>query len=1181
LDPFAIVHFSPCAVARRPLQVALAVLALLVTASRECLRAQGGAPSAFVAHDVATYWNPPQDGRNQPQRIDLTLVVYFYDPEWHLLWAEAADGPSWFDNGGLPLPIQAGQRVRLEGTYVPAKGLDARTLHVAVRGETPLPMSVVVPSTVGEWESLNGHWVTIVGYVTHQQEYDATHVSYDVLCDGRVITTYLLLPSTDPVPQLASCRVKMSCVLVLNRGPSGQVQKIAAWVPRARDFTVTGSLDRDPLFSQPIMPIEHLASAKPGEWLRIAGDVHALEAGKSVTLRDPTGQVVIMTEQPLAANIGESVEVVGRVTGSGINATLAGPVCRAAPRSSTRATPLDGLPGEPIAKLRLADQVMELRPEQAEQHYPVALRGIVTWSDPQAGFFFLQDASGGIRVHYSPDRAKPPAVGSLLTVQGVSTNGPFAPEMDLHAIDLSASDVPPDPMPVTLEQALTGAVEAHRVVMRGYLRAVQRRGMWTQLNLTTATGEFTAFMSPDAETETLVGSMVRVTGVCTALTNPRRQLTGICLWLARPGAVAVEHPRASDPFQAAERSVSSLRQYLAVRMLDRQVRVTGMVLYDRPGRYLYLQQDDAGLMVLHRDTAPLRAGEWIEAVGIPGRDGNRLVLREALWRRTEAGPGPRAVAVNPAQIEPDYDGRLVTVQGRLQDRLGDGSGCRIVLRSGAARIEAHLDGTGTDAVPPEGSLVELTGVYALEYDEYRQPRSFRLLLRGPDDLHVLARASWWTAPHALAVASVFAACALFGVAWVLILRHRVREQTAQIRAQLEKETRMGAELERAARLESLGLLAGGIAHDFNNLLTIVMANLGLAALDQRVQAAAGPIIAEAERGARRAAELTQQLLTFAKGGDPVRRAVALPDVVREAAEFARHGSRVRCDYDFPPDLPPADVDRAQISRVVHNLVLNATQAMTEGGVIRLRLASVMLTPGEEVNLAAGAYVKLSVSDEGRGIDSAHLQRIFEPYFSTKPKNNGLGLATVHSIVKKHQGHIRVESRVGHGTTFHVWLPVASDAPVVPIAETAPVEGTAALRVLFMDDEEVIRRTASGILRQLGHEATVVGDGHEAIKAYEAQLRQGRRFDVVVLDLTVPGGLGGRAAMDVLRRMDPDVRAIVSSGYSNDPVLANYRAYGFSAVVPKPYEIRELARALHEVSLRRPPRASNPPHPVPA
>jgi PAS domain S-box-containing protein len=380
---------------------------------------------------------------------------------------------------------------------------------------------------------------------------------------------------------------------------------------------------------------------------------------------------------------------------------------------------------------------------------------------------------------------------------------------------------------------------------------------------------------------------------------------------------------------------------------------------------------------------------------------------------------------------------------------------------------------------------------------------------------------------------------------------------------ITERARLEAEVLRSSKLESLGILAGGIAHDFNNLLTIVMGNLTLAMLDTQVAATAGRWLREAERGVLRARDLTQQLLTFAKGGDPVRTAVALPDIVREAAEFTLHGSKVRCVFDIAAELWPADVDKGQIGQVVQNIVINAMQAMPEGGALHIALRNAAVAAGDLPALAAGRYLKLSLADTGTGIRGEHLARIFDPYFTTKQQGSGLGLATVYSVVKKHQGHIEVESELGRGTTFHIWLPAAQRSPEA----AAPVHTRLAHRtgrILFMDDEEPICRLATALLERIGYEANVVGDGSEVVREYGAARTAGRPYDAVILDLTVPGGMGGLEAMEALRKLDPEVRAIVSSGYSSDPVLANYRAHGFLGMVPKPYKITDLAHTIQTV-----------------
>ena len=376
--------------------------------------------------------------------------------------------------------------------------------------------------------------------------------------------------------------------------------------------------------------------------------------------------------------------------------------------------------------------------------------------------------------------------------------------------------------------------------------------------------------------------------------------------------------------------------------------------------------------------------------------------------------------------------------------------------------------------------------------------------------------------------------------------------------------RLEQELVRATKLESVGILAGGIAHDFNNILTAVMGNVALAALDVNPTSETARSLREAEKATLRARDLTQQLLTFAKGGEPVRAAVQLDGIVREMTTFTLHGARVKAEYAFAEDLWPADADKGQIGRVVQNLVLNAVQAMPEGGTVKIALHNERIDGLSRLALAPGDYVRIEISDTGVGIKPEHLSRIFDPYFTTKQMGSGLGLAAVYSIVNKHRGTIDVSSRLGGGTTFRIWLPASRQA-----AEGAEREGVPARevslkgRVLFMDDEEPIRQVAGVLLRRFGFEVVCVPDGAEAVEAYRKALGAKTPFALVIMDLTVPGGMGGKEAIAELRRIDPEVRAIVSSGYSSDPVLANYREHGFCGVAAKPYEVGDLARVLRE------------------
>ena len=375
--------------------------------------------------------------------------------------------------------------------------------------------------------------------------------------------------------------------------------------------------------------------------------------------------------------------------------------------------------------------------------------------------------------------------------------------------------------------------------------------------------------------------------------------------------------------------------------------------------------------------------------------------------------------------------------------------------------------------------------------------------------------------------------------------------------------RMENEILKVEKLESLGVLAGGIAHDFNNFLAGIIGNLSLAKLETN---AADPIydqLQEMEKAAMRAKNLTQQLLTFSKGGEPVRKPTDLAHLVKESASFAVRGSNVRCEVNFGPDSLIGDVDEGQVTQVIHNLTLNAVQAMPEGGLISISGELIDIYAGNNLTLNAGPYVKLNIEDHGTGIKKEHIQKIFDPYFTTKQKGSGLGLAIAHSVIEKHHGAITVESELGAGTTYRIFLPAIRESDPKMQAEK-PVLDTGGGRILVMDDEEFICKLASDMLTRMGFEVATTHNGEEAIHRYQQSLDSGRKYDAVILDLTIPGAMGGRETIKKLLEIDADVRAIVSSGYSNDPVLSDYARYGFRHAVSKPYRIQDLSEALKAI-----------------
>ncbi len=371
------------------------------------------------------------------------------------------------------------------------------------------------------------------------------------------------------------------------------------------------------------------------------------------------------------------------------------------------------------------------------------------------------------------------------------------------------------------------------------------------------------------------------------------------------------------------------------------------------------------------------------------------------------------------------------------------------------------------------------------------------------------------------------------------------------------------ELLKMEKLQSLGVLAGGIAHDFNNFLTGIIGNLSLAKLEIKPGSSVLRSLNEMEKAAMRAKDLTQQLLTFSKGGEPVKHTANLGELVREAAQFSLRGSNVRCEFHMEPELSPADVDEGQISQTLHNLMINADQAMPDGGTITIRGANETFASGNPYALEPGNYTCLSIQDQGMGIKPDYLKKIFDPYFTTKQKGSGLGLAVAYSIINKHDGQLSVVSKLGHGTTFTIRLPASESTVISP--RTVPEKMTdGSGRILVMDDEEFIREVAANMLTKMGYDVDLSKDGQSALDLYAKALTDGRPYDAVILDLTVPGGMGGKETIRELKKLHPEVRAIVSSGYSTDPVMADPNRFGFYGTIKKPYLVQDMSAVLNKV-----------------
>lgn len=374
---------------------------------------------------------------------------------------------------------------------------------------------------------------------------------------------------------------------------------------------------------------------------------------------------------------------------------------------------------------------------------------------------------------------------------------------------------------------------------------------------------------------------------------------------------------------------------------------------------------------------------------------------------------------------------------------------------------------------------------------------------------------------------------------------------------------MQEELLKAVRLESVGQLAGGIAHDFNNLLTVIIGAGSLASKKAEQGQDPRESLERLQEAALKAKALTHRLLTFSTGGAPVKSLTDFPEILEEAVELALSGTRIRCVFEFDPDLHMVHCDRSQLTQAIHSIIQNAVQAMPSGGTIKVSASNVevcdsrrkeALQNAESLPISSGSYLRFCIRDHGGGIPSGIRNRIFDPYFTTRDKSTGLGLPTAYNVLKRHKGFLRFEPPPGGGAAFYGYLPSTGDLPSHPDPDHS---SQGHLKVLVMDDEPMVLNVVGDMLSALGHSPDLAFDGNTVVQMYEAAVEAGEPYDLLILDLTVPGGVGGEETLNILKGRYPDVKAFVSSGYSNNSVMANFERHGFVGVIAKPYHLDQL------------------------
>jgi len=804
------------------------------------------APDKFVITNMAQFWGLSPEMKGRQQHVRMEILMYYCDTNWNVYWGESDGLTTYLPLQGIPKPIRAGDKILLEGTVLPVN-------QEFLWDQT----SIQILS-----ESNHIQAISAVGRLKNTEEFRSRFVEFEAVVDSVKVDSWAAMlglvaennqivanirqdkPGQTP-PGLVGKRIRIRGVYAPTIDPFGRIVELAVWSPGWDEVQIIGSLADDPRFSLPVSLARDLAVAEPGATVRVAGVVRNQQPGTAVTIWDACGQIRIFSKQQEPLQIGDYIEAVGYCDANGYDRAVQEALYR-------RATPPSRRDSATNSTLYLAEQVRELDRESIALHPPVDFEGEVTWVDERTNFIYLQDSSGGMRVMTNQlSLGRRFQTGMIIEVKGVATMGDYAPVITNVVVRQTGTATMPVAPLVSFEQAETGTEDGQWIQMRAYVRKVTELAGRLELELVTRGGEFKAHVLMQAA-PIPPGSMVLVRGVCVAVANSRRQLTGFELWSTIPESVKIEQTAPEDLFAQPKRSIASLREFNSFNAWNRRVRTTGTVTLHVPGRYLYLQDGENSLFALSHQTELLRPGDEVEIVGFPGNEGGEFLLREAVYRRTAGGREVVPVPL-PAQqtANEELDGLLVRTEGVLLELVSKGSETRLVFRVNGHIFEAKLDpaDSPTDEKLLPGSRLQVIGVYRIQRDEYGKPMSFLLNLRSGSDIRVLAPPPWWTLQRLLYILAGVLPVFLLALFWSLETRRknqllqlaqtelkgaqakleeRVIERTRELheevearRAALVRLSEAQQRLMLASRQAGMAEVATGILHNVGNILNSV------------------------------------------------------------------------------------------------------------------------------------------------------------------------------------------------------------------------------------------------------------------------------------------------------------------------------------------------------------------------
>ncbi len=756
------------------------IVSLILLMSSLSLSAQDPRTNTSVIRDMRDIYKE-EDDQFRLRTVDAEIRVNYYDAAWKVMWAESTNGtPVYLSTGEKPLPLKSGDHITVKGSTIAGKSeIDWSTARVTIIQEgawKPVLRITKDPSAVFPTDAV---LIEVEGYLTRLQATDDEHFEGILKVGLKRFRLYVKVPRGAELPNLGEVAVRVRGVNWPVTDLKSKSAGYGLWVPRLEDVQVLYPVEADPDFEHDRIRIAEIGNHPTNELVRVEGFVRSRQAAKSIVIADASAQLTAEIWQTAYVQTGDRVEVVGYPKAEGTQLELKNAIFRITGKFDP----------SPRTRLLLANDVRALSRKDARKGLPVTLQGVVTWSAKGQSNLFLYDSSGGIAIKLPENlAATAPSVEDRIEVSGVTAEGPFAPYVAAGEYRSLGRVTLPAPRSITLDHALTGVEDSQWVEMDGYVRGIREEGPLYRLQFSTSSGEFEAVTPIMPQWRDTVGAILRAKGVCSIIVDDQHQIANALLWIPPSADYVTLEPAPVDVFSVDSRRLSSLREFSPASAINRRIKVSGVITFVAPDRYVILQDGTDGIMVLMRQTGLYKTGDFVDASGLLGQENRRYLLREAVLKKVKEvlEPNPR-VLVDTTPLNLQLDGTLVRLSGRLLEVSETGRGVRLIIQSGDRINEAvwpKLNGNSFPH-PSSGSVVQVTGVGQVQLDEYKEPRGLRILLRSPKDLIVLKRTPLLTAGRAVTGLCGLGGLLLLGAGWVRSLRRTVKAQTGRIRAQIE------------------------------------------------------------------------------------------------------------------------------------------------------------------------------------------------------------------------------------------------------------------------------------------------------------------------------------------------------------------------------------------------------------